>query len=204
MACRLRSATEHHTLQHAGPVAWKEKRQQDGGDEEALCPWPAVRDTKALWEQHKTYCYSDRKSRFFFFETLHPCVPAWGVHTVLWEGFELTQVTVAPSPVWRRWGDELFKQPVPLSSDVLLCLMGRWGEPATTSSTSSQGGRHMTAAGWNIQGTSIFPGTGHHFREQRQNNSALSKWQPSLQHTITDCWSITPHTRDEMTATPCW
>lgn len=144
IACRLLSATEHHSLQQAGPVERK-KRQEDGGDEEALCPRPAATDTITLREQHKTYCYSDRKSRFF--ETMYPCVPAWGVHTVLWEGFELTQVTVAPSPVWRRRGDELFNQPTLLGSDVLLCLMGRWGEPATTSSTSSQGGRHMTAPG---------------------------------------------------------
>lgn len=86
MACRLRSATEHHTLQHAGPVAWKEKRQQDAGDEEALCPWPAVRDTKALWEQHKTYCYSDRKSRFFFlffWDTASLCACLRGTHSIM-------------------------------------------------------------------------------------------------------------------------
>lgn len=123
IACRLLSATEHHTLQQAGPVERKE-RQEDEEDEEGPCPRPAATDTITQWEQHKSYCYSDRKSRFS--KTTHPCVPAWGVHRVLWEGFELTQVTVAPSPVWRRMRrrrDELFNQQALLGSDVLLCLM---------------------------------------------------------------------------------
>lgn len=45
-----------------------------------------------------------RQREMSFFKAMNPCVPAWGVHTVLWAGFELTQVTVAPSLAWRRRG----------------------------------------------------------------------------------------------------
>ena len=127
VACGILSATEHHALQQEGPVKRK-KREEDVEDEEAPCLEPAATDKITARELNKTYCYSDRKS-FFFFKTMNPCMPAWGVHTVLWEGFELTQVTVAPSVVWRRRGeDELFNQPAPLGSDVLLLFYGevRW------------------------------------------------------------------------------
>lgn len=199
MACRLLSATEHHTLQQAGrPSGARGKRRKNGGDEEALCPRDLLQQTQQHCENSETYCYSDRKSRFFFFfETVHPCVHAWGVHTVLWEGFELTQVTVAPSPVWRRKrrrrGDELFNQPALLGSEVLLCLMGRWGN-------NKQHLLTRRAAIWQPQdraskeprfsrGQGIISESSSRIIARSQNDS------PSLRHSITDCCSITPHTQ---------
>lgn len=160
---------------------------------------PAATDTTALREQRDILLFRQKEQSrflfFFFFETVHPCVHAWGVHTVLWEGFELTQVTVAPSPVWRRKrrrrGDELFNQPAPLGSDVLLCLMGRWGN-------NKQHLLTRRAATWQPQdraskeprfsrGQGIISESSSRIIARSQNDS------PSLRHSITDCCSITPH-----------
>ena len=212
MACGLLSATEHHALQQAGrPSGAREER--DGRTEEMRRLY--VRET--CCNRHNNNARTVRHIAiqtetadsflfFLFFETVHPCVHAWGVHTVLWEGFELTQVTVAPSPVWRRRrrrrrrGDELFNQPAPLGSDVLLCLMGRWGN-------NKQHLLTRRAATWQPQdraskeprfsrGQGIISESSSRIIAPSQNDS------PSLRHSITDCCSITPHTH-RMKWQPC-
>lgn len=65
----------------AGSVGQEEKRQEDGGDEEAPCPWPAATDTITLREQHKTYCYSDRKEQIVFCASL--CDRLRATHSIM-------------------------------------------------------------------------------------------------------------------------
>lgn len=146
-----------------------------------------VQDLLQRTQQHKTYCFSDRESAVS--KSMNPCVAAWGVHTALWEGFELTQVTVAPSLVWGRKGWII----QPASFDVFLFYKG------------GEANSHHQAHIHNLRGNLNVPqDEGRRFREQQWNNSSLSKWQPLSRRTITDCWSITPHMEDEMTALPCW
>lgn len=133
----------------ARPAGAKATRQEDGGDEEAVCPRPAAADTITEREQHRTYCYSHTESRSFFC-SLRLCIPVC-LPQGYTQYYEKDLSWHESQSLHRRCGggggDELFNQPALLGSDVLLCLTGRWGEPATTSGTSSQGGRHMTASG---------------------------------------------------------
>lgn len=100
MARRFVSAAEHHTLQQAGPVERKKKtagRWRWGGSVSTTC---CNRQNSARTAQDILLLRV--KEQKCFKTAYPPSLPAWGVHTALWEGFELTQVTVAPSPVWRR------------------------------------------------------------------------------------------------------
>lgn len=95
-------------------------------------------DTITLREQHKTYCYSDRKSRFFFWDYVSLCACLRGTHSIMRRIWVDTSHSRSIAGVeeeeedggrGREGGrDELFNQPALLGSDVLLCLMGRWGE----------------------------------------------------------------------------
>lgn len=167
MARRFVSAAEHHTLQQAGPVERKKKtagRWRWGGSVSTTC---CNRQNSARTAQDILLLRV--KEQKCFKTAYPPSLPAWGVHTALWEGFELTQVTVAPSPVWRRKRRGRRREGMNNStsqccSALTSCVL--WGGEASRQQQQAAP-PHMTARGYSIQGTSIFPRTGHHFREQQ-------------------------------------
>lgn len=166
MARRFVSAAEHHTLQQAGPVERKKKtagRWRWGGSVSTTC---CNRQNSARTAQDILLLRV--KEQKCFKTAYPPSLPAWGVHTALWEGFELTQVTVAPSPVWRREREEeeggMNNSTSQCCSALTSCVL--WGGEASRQQQQAAP-PHMTARGYSIQGTSIFPRTGHNFREQQ-------------------------------------
>lgn len=165
MARRFVSTAKHHTLQQAGPVERKKKtgRWRWGGSVSTTC---CNRQNSARTAQDILLLRV--KEQKCFKTAYPPSLPAWGVHTALWEGFELTQVTVAPSPVWRREREEeeggMNNSTSQCCSALTSCVL--WGGEASRQQQQAAP-PHMTARGYSIQGTSIFPRTGHHFREQQ-------------------------------------
>lgn len=140
MACRLLSATEHHTLQQAGrPSGARGKRRKNGGDEEALCPRDLLQQTQQHCENSETYCYSDRKSRFFFF--LRLCIPVCMPegYTQYYEkdlSWHKSQSLHRRCGGGRGGGGEMNYSTSQRCSALKSCCV-LWGGEATTSSTSS-------------------------------------------------------------------
>lgn len=94
IACRLHSATDHNTQQSGGAEGRKASKRKKLLD--------LYQTTASLCVAHRQW-YSDRNVSRPYFQCVSLCCVPKG-YTRFWEGFGLTQVTVAPSLVKEREG----------------------------------------------------------------------------------------------------
>lgn len=151
MACRILSATEHHTLQQAGrPSGARGKRRKNGGDEEALCPRDLLQQTQQHCENSETYCYSDRKSRFFFFfwDCASLCACLRGTHSIMRRIWVDTSHSRSIAGVEEEEEEEGRWIIQPASAARLWRLVVSYGEVRQQQAAPPhKAGRHMTAPG---------------------------------------------------------
>lgn len=162
---------------------WSERTRRG-----ALYQKPAATDTITTW----TYCHpADRRSVFL-------CACLRGTHCVM-------------RRIWLDTSHSCFIAGVEDEEEE---EEGRWIIQAASSALGVVSYREVRWAGNNKQHLRVtWQPRDRASKEARfsggqgiisENNSCVSKWQPSLQHSVADIWSITPHTQDKMTALPQW
>lgn len=157
MARRLLSATEHHS------AAEREKRQEDGGEDEAICPRPAAADTITGRTAHNVLLFR-RRERAHFYRVCIPCACLRGTHCFM-KGIA---VDTSQSLHRQGGGGEMNYSTSRHCSSPTSCRV-LWGGEASRRQQAAPPRKAAvtTAPGWSIRGTLIFQRTGHHFREQQ-------------------------------------
>lgn len=207
-AFRLNALKAQARLCSSSQGRWSERRDR------RLCgPRPAAAAAAHSNSTRHIAIQTERDDFLSFF--LRPWIPAW-----LPEGYTQhyeKDLSWHKSQSLHRWceggrrggggGDELFRQPDLKGSDVLLFYW--WGETSSQQqaapplkaplphihSFKKKKKSHKEAQFYPLSSPPPPPeDRGIISGEQQWNNSSLSKWQPSLRHSITDCRSITPHT----------
>lgn len=163
MARRFVSAAEHHTLQQAGPVEWKKKtagRWRWGGSVSTTCCNRQNSARHIAAQSGRAKMFQDRLSPF------SACLR--GTHSIMRRIWADTSHSRSIAGVEEEEEREeeggMNNSTSQCCSALTSCVL--WGGEASRQQQQAAP-PHMTARGYSIQGTSIFPRTGHHFREQQ-------------------------------------